>query len=122
MLFIEVPPFRDPSICHPVKVNFYVINGKRKRSQPQHFTYTPLPGKHSSTRRCVCARVCACVRVCARVCACVRVCVCACVCVCVCRSQVSTAPHDGVRVRVCVCVRSEEHTSELQSHWNLVCP
>ncbi|XP_012689942.3 nuclear factor of activated T-cells, cytoplasmic 2 [Clupea harengus] len=43
MLFIEVPPFRDPSICHPVKVNFYVINGKRKRSQPQHFTYTPLP-------------------------------------------------------------------------------
>ncbi|XP_027001053.2 nuclear factor of activated T-cells, cytoplasmic 2 isoform X2 [Tachysurus fulvidraco] len=43
MLFIEVPPYRDPTICHPVKVNFYVINGKRKRSQPQHFTYTPLP-------------------------------------------------------------------------------
>lgn len=43
MLFIEVPPYRDPSICHAVKVNFYVINGKRKRSQPQHFTYTPLP-------------------------------------------------------------------------------
>ncbi|TRY88270.1 hypothetical protein DNTS_032461 [Danionella cerebrum] len=43
MLFIEVPPYRDPSIYHPVKVNFYVINGKRKRSQPQHFTYTPLP-------------------------------------------------------------------------------
>ncbi|XP_041954870.1 nuclear factor of activated T-cells, cytoplasmic 2 [Alosa sapidissima] len=43
MLFIELPAFRDPSICHPVKVNFYVINGKRKRSQPQHFTYTPLP-------------------------------------------------------------------------------
>ncbi|XP_072552270.1 nuclear factor of activated T-cells, cytoplasmic 2 [Salminus brasiliensis] len=43
MLFIEVPPYRDPSICHPVKVNFYVINGKRKRSQPQHFTYAPLP-------------------------------------------------------------------------------
>ncbi|XP_030624556.1 nuclear factor of activated T-cells, cytoplasmic 2 [Chanos chanos] len=43
MLFIEVPPYRDPSICHSVKVNFYVINGKRKRSQPQHFTYTPLP-------------------------------------------------------------------------------
>src|SRR4029434_11352057 len=34
----------------------------------------------------------------------VRVCVCLCVCVC-----------------VCVCVRSEEHTSELQSHLNLVC-
>lgn len=44
MLFIEVPPYRDPTICHPAKVNFYVINGKRKRSQPQHFTYTPLPG------------------------------------------------------------------------------
>ncbi|XP_052397323.1 nuclear factor of activated T-cells, cytoplasmic 2-like [Carassius gibelio] len=43
MLFIEVPPYRDPSICHPAKVNFYVINGKRKRSQPQHFTYMPLP-------------------------------------------------------------------------------
>ncbi|XP_066528856.1 nuclear factor of activated T-cells, cytoplasmic 2 [Hoplias malabaricus] len=43
MLFIEVPPYQDPSICHAAKVNFYVINGKRKRSQPQHFTYTPLP-------------------------------------------------------------------------------
>ncbi|KAM3871864.1 nuclear factor of activated T-cells, cytoplasmic 2 [Diretmus argenteus] len=42
MLFIEVPSYRDPSICHSVKVNFYVINGKRKRSQPQHLTYTPL--------------------------------------------------------------------------------
>ncbi|KAK7884544.1 hypothetical protein WMY93_027667 [Mugilogobius chulae] len=43
MLFVEVPSYRDPSVLHPVKVNFYVINGKRKRSQPQHFTYTPLP-------------------------------------------------------------------------------
>ncbi|XP_034029281.1 nuclear factor of activated T-cells, cytoplasmic 2 isoform X2 [Thalassophryne amazonica] len=42
MLFVEVPSYRDPSVCHPVKVNFYVINGKRKRSQPQHFSYTPL--------------------------------------------------------------------------------
>ncbi|KAG8002966.1 Nuclear factor of activated T-cells, partial [Nibea albiflora] len=42
MLFVEVPSYRDTSVCHPVKVNFYVINGKRKRSQPQHFTYTPL--------------------------------------------------------------------------------
>src|SRR4029434_1469291 len=39
----------------------------------------------------------------------VFVCVCVCVCVHVC-------------VRMCVCVsRSEEHTSELQSHLNLVC-
>ncbi|XP_068185454.1 nuclear factor of activated T-cells, cytoplasmic 2 isoform X2 [Antennarius striatus] len=42
MLFVEVPSYRDASICHSVKVNFYVINGKRKRSQPQHFTFTPL--------------------------------------------------------------------------------
>ncbi|KAM9856234.1 nuclear factor of activated T-cells, cytoplasmic 2 [Aulostomus maculatus] len=42
MLFVEVPSYRDTSVCHSVKVNFYVINGKRKRSQPQHFTYTPL--------------------------------------------------------------------------------
>ncbi|XP_056129815.1 nuclear factor of activated T-cells, cytoplasmic 2-like [Lampris incognitus] len=42
MLFVEVPPYRDPTIYHPAKVNFYVINGKKKRSQPQHFTYTPL--------------------------------------------------------------------------------
>ncbi|KAG7493633.1 nuclear factor of activated T-cells, cytoplasmic 2-like [Solea senegalensis] len=42
MLFAEVPPYRDRTICHPAKVNFYVINGKKKRSQPQHFIYTPV--------------------------------------------------------------------------------
>ncbi|KAF7209234.1 nuclear factor of activated T-cells, cytoplasmic 2 isoform X3 [Nothobranchius furzeri] len=42
MLFVEVPSYRDTSLCRPVKVSFYVINGKRKRSQSQHFTYTPL--------------------------------------------------------------------------------
>uniref|UniRef100_A0A3Q4BIN5 RHD domain-containing protein n=1 Tax=Mola mola TaxID=94237 RepID=A0A3Q4BIN5_MOLML len=42
MLFVEVPSYRDTSVCHAVKVNFCVINGKRKRSQPQHFTYAPL--------------------------------------------------------------------------------
>ncbi|MED6289462.1 hypothetical protein CHARACLAT_002984 [Characodon lateralis] len=42
MLFVEVPSYQDTSVCQPVKVNFYVINGKRKRSQPQHFTFTPL--------------------------------------------------------------------------------
>ncbi|KAM3620744.1 uncharacterized protein V6R79_001375 [Siganus canaliculatus] len=41
MLFVEIPPYRDQSISHPAKVNFYVINGKKKRSQPQHFIYTP---------------------------------------------------------------------------------
>ncbi|KAM3877805.1 nuclear factor of activated T-cells, cytoplasmic 2-like [Diretmus argenteus] len=42
LLFVEVPPYRDPTIYHPTKVNFYVVNGKKKRSQPQHFIYTPL--------------------------------------------------------------------------------
>ncbi|XP_038149093.1 nuclear factor of activated T-cells, cytoplasmic 2-like [Cyprinodon tularosa] len=41
MLFVEVPPYRKRNICQPAKVNFYVINGKKKRSQPQHFIYTP---------------------------------------------------------------------------------
>nr|XP_020474677.1 nuclear factor of activated T-cells, cytoplasmic 2 isoform X2 [Monopterus albus] len=49
MLFVEVPSYRDTSVCHAVKVNFYVINGKRKRSQPQHFTYTPLPSPSIKT-------------------------------------------------------------------------
>ncbi|KAF4079004.1 hypothetical protein AMELA_G00188090 [Ameiurus melas] len=43
MLYVEIPPYRDPNIYHPAKVNFYVLNGKRKRSQPQHFTYMPHP-------------------------------------------------------------------------------
>lgn len=41
MLFVEIPEYRNKHIRTPVKVNFYVINGKRKRSQPQHFTYHP---------------------------------------------------------------------------------
>lgn len=46
MLFVEVPAYRDTSVCQSVKVNFCVINGKRKRSQPQHFTFTPLAGRN----------------------------------------------------------------------------
>ncbi|XP_062852741.1 nuclear factor of activated T-cells, cytoplasmic 2 [Trichomycterus rosablanca] len=42
VLYVEIPPYRNPNIYHPTKVNFYVLNGKRKRSQPQHFTYMPL--------------------------------------------------------------------------------
>ncbi|XP_077384524.1 nuclear factor of activated T-cells, cytoplasmic 2 [Festucalex cinctus] len=42
MLMVEVPPYRDRTICHTAKVNFYVINGKKKRSEPQHFIYTPI--------------------------------------------------------------------------------
>src|SRR5260370_24779797 len=30
--------------------------------------------------------------------------------------------HTAIIVKVLICVRSEEHTSELQSHLNLVCP
>lgn len=41
MLFVEIPEYRNKHIRASVKVNFYVINGKRKRSQPQHFTYHP---------------------------------------------------------------------------------
>ncbi|XP_069846110.1 nuclear factor of activated T-cells, cytoplasmic 2 isoform X2 [Dipodomys merriami] len=43
MLFVEIPEYRSKHIRIPVKVNFHVINGKRKRSQPQHFTYHPVP-------------------------------------------------------------------------------
>ncbi|XP_072800501.1 nuclear factor of activated T-cells, cytoplasmic 2 isoform X1 [Vicugna pacos] len=43
MLFVEIPEYRNKHIRTSVKVNFYVINGKRKRSQPQHFTYHPVP-------------------------------------------------------------------------------
>ncbi|KAM5135485.1 nuclear factor of activated T-cells, cytoplasmic 2 [Mantella aurantiaca] len=43
MLFVEVPEYRNKHITSPVKVNFYVINGKRKRSQAQHFSYHPVP-------------------------------------------------------------------------------
>lgn len=48
MLFVEIPEYRNKHIRASVKVNFYVINGKRKRSQPQHFTYHP--GKEFSLK------------------------------------------------------------------------
>ncbi|KAK5872136.1 hypothetical protein PBY51_012863 [Eleginops maclovinus] len=49
MLFVEVPPYQNRSISQPAKVNFYVINGKKKRSQPQHFIYTPGIGTYLPT-------------------------------------------------------------------------
>lgn len=52
MLFVEVPAYKDTSVSHSVKVNFCVINGKRKRSQPQHFTYTPLAGTDPAQSLC----------------------------------------------------------------------
>jgi len=41
---VEIPPFRNQRITSPVQVNFYVCNGKRKRSQYQLFTYLPANG------------------------------------------------------------------------------
>ncbi|KAJ8353999.1 hypothetical protein SKAU_G00215660 [Synaphobranchus kaupii] len=38
-LLVEIPPYRNQRISTPVQVNFYVCNGKRKRSQYQRFTY-----------------------------------------------------------------------------------
>ena len=49
MLFVSVPPYRDPTISDVAKVNFYVVNGKKRRSQPQHFIYTPLKGKPTTS-------------------------------------------------------------------------
>ena len=43
-MVVEIPPFRNQRITSPVQVNFYVCNGKRKRSQYQHFTYLPANG------------------------------------------------------------------------------
>ncbi|XP_054620545.1 nuclear factor of activated T-cells, cytoplasmic 1 isoform X1 [Dunckerocampus dactyliophorus] len=41
VLLVEVPPYRNQRLAMPVHVNFYVCNGKRKRSQYQRFTYVP---------------------------------------------------------------------------------
>ncbi|KAM9308802.1 nuclear factor of activated T-cells, cytoplasmic 1 [Gastrophryne carolinensis] len=43
-LVVEIPPFRNQRLSSPVQVNFYVCNGKRKRSQYQQFTYLPANG------------------------------------------------------------------------------
>ncbi|KAF6739841.1 Nuclear factor of activated T-cells, cytoplasmic 1 [Oryzias melastigma] len=40
-IVVEVPPYKNQRISSPVQVNFYVCNGKRKRSQYQRFTYLP---------------------------------------------------------------------------------
>jgi len=46
-LLVEIPPYRSQRLSTPVHVNFYVCNGKRKRSQYQRFTYVPASGKYS---------------------------------------------------------------------------
>ncbi|XP_027892032.1 nuclear factor of activated T-cells, cytoplasmic 1-like isoform X1 [Xiphophorus couchianus] len=40
-LLVEIPPYRTQRLAAPVHVNFYVSNGKRKRSQLQRFSYVP---------------------------------------------------------------------------------
>uniref|UniRef100_A0A8C5WRQ3 Nuclear factor of activated T cells 3 n=1 Tax=Laticauda laticaudata TaxID=8630 RepID=A0A8C5WRQ3_LATLA len=41
-LILEVPPYHNKAITAAVHVQFYVCNGKRKKSQAQRFTYTPV--------------------------------------------------------------------------------
>ncbi|XP_033932048.1 nuclear factor of activated T-cells, cytoplasmic 3 isoform X2 [Pseudochaenichthys georgianus] len=38
-IIVEVPPYHSKSVGSAVQVQFYVCNGKRKRSQSQRFTY-----------------------------------------------------------------------------------
>lgn len=42
-LVVEVPPYHNKNVTSAVQVQFYVCNGKRKRSQSQRFSY--MPGK-----------------------------------------------------------------------------
>lgn len=38
-IVVEVPPYHSKTVGSAVQVQFYVCNGKRKRSQSQRFTY-----------------------------------------------------------------------------------
>lgn len=41
-IILEVPPYHNKAITAAVQVQFYLCNGKRKKSQSQRFTYTPV--------------------------------------------------------------------------------
>ncbi|XP_062997377.1 nuclear factor of activated T-cells, cytoplasmic 3 [Elgaria multicarinata webbii] len=41
-IVLEIPPYHNKTITAAVQVQFYVCNGKRKKSQSQRFTYTPV--------------------------------------------------------------------------------
>ncbi|XP_037671810.1 nuclear factor of activated T-cells, cytoplasmic 3 isoform X2 [Choloepus didactylus] len=41
-IVLEVPPYHNPTVTAAVQVHFYLCNGKRKKSQSQRFTYTPV--------------------------------------------------------------------------------
>ncbi|KAJ8000291.1 hypothetical protein DPEC_G00203310 [Dallia pectoralis] len=43
-LVIDVPPYQNQRTSNPVQVNFYVCNGRRKKSQYQSFIYVPANG------------------------------------------------------------------------------
>ncbi|KPP78835.1 hypothetical protein Z043_101635 [Scleropages formosus] len=51
-MVVEIPPYRNQRISSPVQVNFYVCNGKRKRSQYQRFTYLS-PNEYIPTDGCI---------------------------------------------------------------------
>ncbi|XP_072279082.1 nuclear factor of activated T-cells, cytoplasmic 3 [Pyxicephalus adspersus] len=48
-ILVEIPPYHNKSIVSAVQVQFYLCNGKRKRSQSQRFTYTPVLQKAKCT-------------------------------------------------------------------------
>ncbi|XP_069072335.1 nuclear factor of activated T-cells, cytoplasmic 3 isoform X2 [Pleurodeles waltl] len=41
-IVLEVPPYHNKTVTAAVQVQFYLCNGKRKRSQCQRFSYTPV--------------------------------------------------------------------------------
>ncbi|KYO27352.1 nuclear factor of activated T-cells, cytoplasmic 3 isoform A [Alligator mississippiensis] len=41
-IVLEVPPYHNKAITAAVQVQFYLCNGKRKKSQSQRFNYTPV--------------------------------------------------------------------------------
>ncbi|KAL1007438.1 hypothetical protein UPYG_G00086750 [Umbra pygmaea] len=49
-LVVEVPPYHSKTVTSSVQVQFYVCNGKRKRSQSQRFTYLSVLVKQEHNR------------------------------------------------------------------------
>src|SRR4029434_7691092 len=87
-----------------------ILNQHCTLNSPKNRTIRTVLSQKSQISLSSIREVCVCVCVFVCLCVCVRVCVCVCmdasVCVCVC-------------VCVCILLRSEEHTSALQSHSNI---
>uniref|UniRef100_A0A4W5PV43 Nuclear factor of activated T cells 3 n=1 Tax=Hucho hucho TaxID=62062 RepID=A0A4W5PV43_9TELE len=49
-IVVEVPPYHSKTVTSAVQVQFYVCNGKRKRSQSQRFTYLSVLVKQEHNR------------------------------------------------------------------------